>query len=152
MTLTIQDLGALGEFFGSIAVLATLVYLALQTRQNTMAISAQLDSARISSVQAMLLAGATSTELQEALEEDRVGDVTINQNRRDQWWSMMLANLQWQHANQDLLPSAFPEGRGITLARMFRGYRSMESWWDIAKPSYLPEFVEWVEEQRSKAA
>ncbi len=33
MTLTIQDLGALGEFFGSIAVLATLVYLALQTRQ-----------------------------------------------------------------------------------------------------------------------
>ena len=31
MTMTIQDLGALGEFFGSIAVLATLVYLALQT-------------------------------------------------------------------------------------------------------------------------
>ncbi len=27
MTLTIQDLGALGEFFGSIAVLATLIYL-----------------------------------------------------------------------------------------------------------------------------
>ena len=32
MTLTIQDLGALGELLGSIAVLATLVYLALQTR------------------------------------------------------------------------------------------------------------------------
>ena len=40
MTLTIQDLGALG---GSVAVLVTLVYLALQTRQNTMAIAAQLD-------------------------------------------------------------------------------------------------------------
>ncbi len=37
MTLTIQDLGALGEFFGSIAVLVTLIYLALQTRQNTAA-------------------------------------------------------------------------------------------------------------------
>ncbi len=48
MTLTIQDLGALGEFFGSIAVLATLVYLALQTRQNTMAIRG---SARCSSDQ-----------------------------------------------------------------------------------------------------
>ena len=35
MTLTIQDLGAL---LGSVAVLATLVYLALQMRQNTMAI------------------------------------------------------------------------------------------------------------------
>ncbi len=28
MTLTIQDLGALGELLGSVAVLATLVYLA----------------------------------------------------------------------------------------------------------------------------
>ena len=47
MTLTIQDLGALGELLGSIAVLATLVYLALQTRQNTMAIAAQLDAQRV---------------------------------------------------------------------------------------------------------
>ena len=33
--MTIQDLGALGEFLGSIAVLATLVYLALQIRQSS---------------------------------------------------------------------------------------------------------------------
>jgi hypothetical protein len=46
MTLTIQDLGALGELLGSVAVLATLVYLALQTRQNVTAILAQLDAAR----------------------------------------------------------------------------------------------------------
>ena len=34
----------------------------------------------------------------------------------------------------------------------FHGYRSFEGWWQNAKPSYFPEFVEWVEEQRSKAA
>ena len=34
MTLTIQDLGALGELIGSVAVLATLVYLAFQTRSS----------------------------------------------------------------------------------------------------------------------
>ena len=39
--MTIQDLGALGEFLGSIVVLVTLGYLALQTRQNTLAIAAQ---------------------------------------------------------------------------------------------------------------
>ena len=44
MSLTIQDLGSLGELLGSVAVLATLVYLALQTRQNTMAIGSQLGS------------------------------------------------------------------------------------------------------------
>ena len=60
--MTIQDLGALGEFFGSIAVLATLVYLALQTRQNTMAIAAQLDATRIATSQNLQLTAATSTE------------------------------------------------------------------------------------------
>jgi hypothetical protein len=33
--MTIMELGALGEFIGAIAVVATLVYLAIQIRQNT---------------------------------------------------------------------------------------------------------------------
>ncbi|MHC4138091.1 MAG: hypothetical protein ACYS0K_24390 [Planctomycetota bacterium] len=33
--MTIVELGALGEFFGSIVVVVTLVYLAIQVRQNT---------------------------------------------------------------------------------------------------------------------
>ncbi len=63
MTLTIQDLGALGELLGSVAVLVTLVYLALQTRQNTMAIGAQLDAVTIAARQSALLTAATSSEL-----------------------------------------------------------------------------------------
>ena len=35
--MTLQDLGNLGEFIGSIAVVVTLVYLAIQIRQNTRA-------------------------------------------------------------------------------------------------------------------
>ena len=34
--MSITELGAVGEFVGAIAVLATLVYLAYQTRQNTL--------------------------------------------------------------------------------------------------------------------
>ena len=33
--MTLQDLGSIGEFVAAIATLATLVYLALQIRQNT---------------------------------------------------------------------------------------------------------------------
>ncbi|NNC54556.1 MAG: hypothetical protein HKO07_02410, partial [Pseudomonadales bacterium] len=33
--MSLIELGALGEFLGSIAVLATLVYLSVQLRQNT---------------------------------------------------------------------------------------------------------------------
>ena len=41
MTLTIQDLGALGELLGSVAVLATLVYLALRIVFSSMARSGE---------------------------------------------------------------------------------------------------------------
>ena len=39
--MTIQDLGAIGEFLGSVFVLATLVYIAIQTRQSRVSIAAQ---------------------------------------------------------------------------------------------------------------
>jgi hypothetical protein len=35
---------------------------------------------------------------------------------------------------------------------MFNRFRSFEGWWERGKANYLPEFVEFVEEQRSKAA
>ncbi len=38
--MTLADLGSLGEFIGSIAVLVTLVFLAFQVRQNTKTIAA----------------------------------------------------------------------------------------------------------------
>ena len=38
--MTIQDLGSIGEFLGGLAVLVSLVYLALQIRQNTTSVRA----------------------------------------------------------------------------------------------------------------
>lgn len=48
--MTIQDLGAIGEFIGSIGVILTLIYLAVQIRQNTAAME---ESQRLSKVDAM---------------------------------------------------------------------------------------------------
>ena len=93
MTLTIQDLGALGELLGSVAVLATLVYLALQTRQNTLAISAQLDAARIEASLRIGLTAATSNELGEAIREDSTVDRTINELRLGAYWTSLLTSM-----------------------------------------------------------
>ncbi len=154
MTLTIQDLGALGELLGSVAVLATLVYLALQTRQNTMTISAQLDAAQISSTQHVGLTLATSTELQEALLEDWIDAPPINEVRRNQFWASQFLNFQWQsvQAQRGLLPTFNEAGFARAVRIHFNRYRSFEGWWDGLKAGYFPDFVEWVEEQRSKAA
>ncbi len=154
MTLTIQDLGALGEFLGSIAVLVTLVYLAFQTRQNTMAIGAHLDAARISAVQGTNLAAATSTELLEALNSDRVEPLTIEQARRNHVWFAEFFNAQWDllQDRRGLLPTFNEAGTAMWVRSHFTDYRSFEGWWATIKAGFRPEFVEWVEEQRSKAA
>ncbi len=154
MTLTIQDLGALGEFFGSIAVLATLIYLALQTRQNTMAIASQVDSARISASSHIGLTVAASAEIMEALAEDRAGDVTLNEERRISVWRVMFYNFQWQfvQGRRGLLPTYQEAGVAAGVRSFFSIYRSFDSWWEDHQTAYVPEFVAWVEEQRSKAA
>ncbi len=155
MTLTIQDLGALGELLGSVAVLATLVYLALQTRQNTMAITAQLDSARIIAVQNQNLTAATSSELQEALNGDRVEPLPIEQARLNHYWVAVFFQLQWNwiQFRRGLLPTLNEPGMRLRVASYFNDFRSVEGWWEARKPTgFRPEFVEWVDEQRSKAA
>jgi hypothetical protein len=65
--MTILELGALGEFLGSIAVLATLVYLSVQLRQNTRAMEegkklalAQTYQMRSDALQMMLVHAADS--------------------------------------------------------------------------------------------
>jgi hypothetical protein len=48
--MTIQDWGAVGEIIGAVAVVASLVYLALQIRQNTRQISHSIESERLASL------------------------------------------------------------------------------------------------------
>ena len=153
MTLTIQDLGALGEFFGSIAVPATLVYLALQTRQNTTAIAAQLDVARINALQVNCLTRATSSELLEAMAEDAITVSTINP-RLSAYWLAEFFTHQWNlvQGRRGLLPTYNEAALRHRVGDVLTTSRSASRWWEELKPNFLPEFVEWVEEQRSKAA
>jgi hypothetical protein len=43
--MTIQDLGSLGDMIGGVAVVASLIYLAIQIRQNTKQVSRNIESA-----------------------------------------------------------------------------------------------------------
>lgn len=68
--MTILELGALGEFLGSIAVLATLVYLSVQLRQNTRSMEenrklalAQTYQMRSDALQMMLVHAADSEHI-----------------------------------------------------------------------------------------
>ena len=61
---------------------------------------------------------------------------------------------QWMlfHARRGLLPTFNEASMASSVCSFFNDYRSFEGWWATMKQAYLPEFVEWVEEQRSKAS
>jgi len=66
--MTIMELGALGELLGAVGVIATLVYLSIQIRQNTRSLDAsqrlalaQTYQMRSDALQSMLVQAASST-------------------------------------------------------------------------------------------
>lgn len=68
--MSLLELGALGEFLGSIAVLITLIYLSVQVRQNTMSMAenrklalAQTYQMRSDALQMMLVQAADSEHI-----------------------------------------------------------------------------------------
>ena len=119
-----------------------------------MAIAAQLDAARIGALLNLNLSAATSSELQEALNEDRVDAPPISEARRSAFWAATFLNQQWQlvQGRRGLLPSFHEAGTALRVRYLFNSYRSLEGWWEASSPRFRPEFVEWAEEQRSKAA
>ena len=61
--MTLQDLGNLGEFVGAIAVVITLVYVALQIRQNTAHLSQNTTAVRLSALEANVESGTRVREI-----------------------------------------------------------------------------------------
>ena len=106
--MTLIELGAIGEFLGSFAVLATLVYLSMQIRQNTLAMDeskklalAQTYQMRADALQMMLVHAADSehigpiiTKLTSAGYPENIGGLdTLSVNERGRF-------RQWQIAQQ----------------------------------------------------
>ena len=61
--MTIQDLGALGEMIGGVAVVASLIYLAIQIRQNTQQISQNVEITRFSAFERNIESANRTREL-----------------------------------------------------------------------------------------
>ena len=65
-----------------------------------------------------------------------------------------VATLQWHlhQGRRGLLPTFNELAAAAALRGLFSNFRSFDDWWEGVKNGFLPEFVEWVEEQRSKLA
>ena len=61
--MTIQDWGAIGEIVGALAVVASLIYLAMQIRQNTRQISLNLEASKLAAFEQNVESGNRTREL-----------------------------------------------------------------------------------------
>lgn len=95
--MSIIELGALGEFVAAVAVLVTLIYLALQIRQTRKAVSASAHQA-VSDISIHLYTTASSNvSLAAALAKSNLPDATLSNTERYQctaFWTAMIRNTE----------------------------------------------------------
>jgi len=89
--MTIQDLGAVGEFIGGVAVVITLIYLAMQIKQNTKVHASLIRQNFYDATQQMMLHGVESTEFNELFNRAWSTNDSLSGGEQTQIWRHMQA-------------------------------------------------------------
>lgn len=150
--MTIQELGSIGEFISSIAVLVTLIYLAVQVRQTRNATVASTMQTNRVQFQNIMIANRDSEIAPIIIKSDKGEPLSEEEEYR----LSNHINLQW-----NLLFSEYVQLQiGYTaewapndqpaIARIFNRYGGRAAdWWDRSGKNIYPEnFVKYVESIR----
>jgi hypothetical protein len=151
--MTRQDLGNVGEFLGSIGVIGSLVYLAMQIRQNTRSVRSAAYQAAVTSTVDVAASFATSEALSEAFFKGFREYETLKGPERHRFGAYAYGlfrsyeNLFYQHA-QGTIESHLWEGFRNMLLRDLRN-PGLVAWWDSQRNIFSPEFQGYVDELRN---
>ena len=159
--MTIQDWGAIGEIVGGIAVVASLVYLAAQIRQNTQQIAHGVETNRLAAFERNIQAGNRIREViflnpelaalfARGLESfDKLQDLDalrFSMLMRNMFSEMQGAYVRQMSVSDD--PEAF-EGNARILNSLL-AYTGVREWLDQGDPDWRPEFEAFVHERLAK--
>ena len=149
--MSIQDLGAIGELLAAIATLATLVYLALQIKQNTRAVKTSVADSVLNSAQTSIsLLTDTPTNAyvwtKGATEYDSLTD-----EQQDQYRLMMIGQfntsdmMYWNYRKGTLDEELW--SRQETWIAGWLTHPNALSLWDSYKVFVTPAFADYVDAQ-----
>ena len=150
--MTIQELGSIGEFISSIAVLVTLIYLALQVKQTRNAtVASTMQNNRVQ-FQNIMLANRDSIIAPIIIKADK-GELLTEE---EEYRLSHHINLQWNLIFSEFvqLKIGYTEGwtpsDKLALTRIFNRYDGRAAtWWEKSGKLIYPEtFVEHVEQHR----
>lgn len=153
---TIQELGSLGEFIGAFAVVVTLIFVAVQVRQNTKMLRAQIRQSLTEQRIDAILRPTTDQHFAEAM-------ATNGSNRElsgaeyVRLRHQLMANLvDMQNWHDHYLDGLIDDDRWRAIRQVIRGFFedegtiTMSSEWDRLKRQLGSEFVAECEAIRSE--
>ena len=151
--MTIQDLGSIGELIAAIATIATLVYLAVQIRQNTLSnrdASTRSTHDMILRVNTTAIADATLTDLLIRGAKDHAGLDPVESSRFHAHWMnsfFMYQDVFFLARRSQVEPYLWT---GVE-SHMFQYLESpgLISWWKSNQQRFAEEFRDYVNEKRS---
>lgn len=156
--MSLMELGALGEFLGSVAVVVTLAFLAMQIRQsNRLAIASEvtavtnrriqlLDNAAMSKELGEVLANQASWPGAERMRERFHMDAEAFQRYHLHTMAMMAA---WEHQYLSPISDVSGQKGGWRFKAEFGAWMANpinQAWWQEMKPVYHREFATAVDE------
>lgn len=144
----LRDLGNLGEFIGAVAVVISLIYLAVQIRQNTRSLRAgahQSITAHIAELNRTVVEHADVAHLMERGLRD-LASLTSEERRRFHAYNSArfrhYDNLYYQYRAGTLEESQW---RGFhNLLRFHLRQPGLARWWEDTADFYSPEFAAYV--------
>lgn len=141
--MTIQDLGDIGDLIGGIAVVATLIYLAAQIRQNTAMITAQTVQASVDATQRVLLFRAEQPQLRAILRKAR-SNQELSQDEYEVLASyLQAAFMNFQARLMHNVRGVFDKSVNESYELILRDYlyqAYVRRWWENARALYGTEF------------
>ncbi len=139
--MSLAELGALGDLVASFGVIATLIFLALQMRQNTKAVRLSTSHAVTAELQGMFSLLASDQGLAEILVEAG-HQAHLTGPTRVRYWTFT-SNLLRMYENAYLLKgeNSISEAHWSGLTRLMIDYKSM-----AAFPTYWEDRKHWLSE------
>ena len=147
--MTIQDLGSIGELVAAIATVATLVYLAVQIRQNTQALRGTFHDSSVARAQGWFLAIASDRDLSSIYHRVLQGDELTDEeeNRFHLLMSYFLLGTEtayYQHTRGNADPQLW-QGQ-LARLRLVLSRPGFRTWWDDnSRPRLTDSFESLIE-------
>ena len=152
--MTWDAVGAIGEIVGAAAVVATLVYLAVQVRHNTNALTSSTFQGISSALAQNMEVLSTTPGVPALFLKAQDGLQALDPEERAQFSFLCLMaqrRIESVFVQESLgaVPPNLAEGfkRSVLSAFNNGGYRE---WWETGKQAFSTEYVDWVDRELEK--